>query len=50
MSWMKLANVNRNIVKLKVDLIRCEAFYGKLLCTNCRRPINSEGFCTGYCN
>ncbi len=50
MAWMKLANVNRNIVKIRADLIRCEAFYGKLLCTNCKRPINSEGFCTGYCN
>lgn len=49
MSWMKLANVNRNIVKIRVDLVRCEAFYGKILCTNCRRALNSEGFCTGYC-
>jgi hypothetical protein len=49
MSWMKLANVNRNIVKVRVGLIRVEAFFGKLLCTHCKRPISSEGFCSGFC-
>ena len=49
MSWLKLANVNRNIIKVKVDLYRCEFFFGKIVCTNCRAIINNEGFCSRFC-
>ena len=49
MAWMKLANVNRNLVKVRVDMVRCEAFYGNVVCIKCRRPVNSEKFCTGFC-
>ncbi len=49
MSWLKLPNINRNLIKVKVDLVRCEHFFGKLVCTFCKAPLNSEGFCTRFC-
>jgi hypothetical protein len=47
--WLKLANANRNIVKFRVNLVRNEHFYGKVVCTKCRLYVNSDGFCSGYC-
>ena len=36
-------------MKVRVDMVRCEAFYGKLLCTKCGRPVNTEKYCSGFC-
>jgi hypothetical protein len=49
MSSLKLASVNRNIIKIKSDLVRCEHFFGKVTCTQCHRPLNNDEYCTGYC-
>lgn len=49
MDWFKMANANRNIVKLRVEYLRCEHFFGKVICAKCKYSLTSDGYCSRFC-